>query len=77
MWISMNVLGSNSSKDEYSTHIDMMLNPEKVHKYKLDVEKTEHDLRWMLLNMSLELIVLGKYLLAVPSWIWKAVCIEN
>ena len=47
-----NVLESNSTEDEYSTHIDMMLNPDKINQYKMDVKKTEHDIRWIQLNFS-------------------------
>ena len=36
---------SDSNKVEHSTHMDMMLNPDKVTQYKLDVMRTENDIR--------------------------------
>ena len=54
-----NVLESNSTEDEYSTHIDMMLNPDKINQYKMDVKKTEHDIRFEWNKMALVIIAFG------------------
>ena len=35
----------DSTEIEHQTYIDMMLNPEKLNQYRIDVDKAEKDIR--------------------------------